>query len=347
MKSMKKSLIALSILSSLTVPAMAQSNVTIYGIADVGYTRSNDGSGTSTTTMGSGIESGSRLGFKGVESLGGGLNAIFTLEQGLNMQNGTQAQDRLFGRQAFVGLDGAWGQLSFGRQYLPVRLAVEKLSPFGLGFSGNMKSIFEVYDERADSSAKFTSHKINGFSAEVLYSVGQLSTTSDTLNRQWGLSASYENGPVYVVASYNSANLSTGTPLAYSGNKHTTLVGGIYNFGMLKAHAAFAWNKGDNAAGAKNLDTKDAMVGISMPLGKSDELFASYMTKNNDLTANADTRQWSIGYSHNLSKRTDLYASISKVTNDAGAKLKPSDSASSVVNGADPSTVSVGIRHKF
>ena len=118
--------------------SFAQSSVTIYGIIDAGITYINNvGVQTGTTAAGApiygankskvrlddGAVQPSRFGFRGREDLGGGLNAIFTMESGFNVDNGTQTgtNSQFFNRQAFVGLTSRdWGQLSMGRQYSPM-----------------------------------------------------------------------------------------------------------------------------------------------------------------------------------------------------------------------------------
>lgn len=108
---MKKSLIALSVLAAVAGTAQAQSSVTIYGVVDMALQHQNTGDPAgSTLGLDSGIQSGSRLGFKGSEDLGGGLKANFQLEMGINADTGSSAQGgRAFGRQAFVGLSGNFG----------------------------------------------------------------------------------------------------------------------------------------------------------------------------------------------------------------------------------------------
>jgi GBP family porin len=107
---MKKSLLALAALSTFAGMAHAQSTVTLYGIADAGILYTNN-VGTSAKhgalwQVASGNESGSRWGLTGAEDLGGGLKAIFKLENGFNVNNGTLGQGgREFGRQAYVGLE--------------------------------------------------------------------------------------------------------------------------------------------------------------------------------------------------------------------------------------------------
>jgi predicted porin len=113
---MKKALLALAVLAAFAGTASAQTNVTMYGVLDMALQHENDGV-NSTTALDSGIQSGSRLGFKGTEDLGGGLKANFDLEAGVNADTGTSSQGGiLFGRQAWVGLSGGFGSLRLGRQ---------------------------------------------------------------------------------------------------------------------------------------------------------------------------------------------------------------------------------------
>jgi predicted porin len=111
--------LAAGVALSLADPAPAQ-GVVIYGVVDLAIERLNAtaASGAALHRMPSLTGSvPSRLGFRGTEDLGGGLKAMFTLEQGLGADTGGLAQGgRAFGRQAFVGLSGPWGQVSLGRQ---------------------------------------------------------------------------------------------------------------------------------------------------------------------------------------------------------------------------------------
>ncbi|WP_308610527.1 porin [Massilia frigida] len=112
--------------------AMAQSSVTVYGVADAALVKESGGVAGGVTKMVGGVEGGSRLGFRGTEDLGGGLAAIFTLEMGFNLDTGTSAQGGVaFGRQAFVGLNSKAGALTLGRQYTPpCFLLFRQLIPF-------------------------------------------------------------------------------------------------------------------------------------------------------------------------------------------------------------------------
>ncbi|RZI44326.1 porin [Herbaspirillum sp. HC18] len=337
---MKKSLIAFAVLSAFAGAAAAQTNVSIYGIADAGITRFDNGS-TTTTRVDSGIQSGSRIGFKGSEDLGGGLSAIFTLENGFNIDDGTLGQGgRLFGRQAFVGLAGnSWGAVKFGRQYNPIRSTVEAIDPFALGLAGNASNVFNVYGDRTDNTINYSTPNLSGFNGQFAYSLGEVAGSS-SLGRSLGLSVGYTAGPVNVILAYHDQNLVAAG--ADNGNSKTTLLGGTYDFGVVKLHAAYARNKGETAAGVTNIDRDDALLGVTVPVGANSRILASWIHRSDDIGANRDADQIALGYTYDLSKRTNLYTSYARTKNDAAATLNGASAA-----GRDPSVFNVGIRHRF
>lgn len=335
---MKKSLLAFTLLGAFAGIAAAQTNVSIYGVADAGITRFDNGT-VNTTRLDSGIQSGSRIGFRGTEDLGGGMSAIFTLENGFNIDDGTLGQGgRLFGRQAFVGLNSAMGAIKFGRQYNPIRGAVEGVDPFALGLAGNASNVFNVYGDRTDNTINYTTPNLSGFTGQLAYSLGEIAG-SNSLGRHVGLSVGYAAGPLSVVFAHHDQNLVAAG--ADAGDSKTSLLGGTFDFGMAKLHAAYAVNKGETAAGVTNIDRDDAMIGVSAPLGAG-RILASYLRRSNDLVGNGDTDVLALGYTYDLSKRTNLYTSYARFKNDAAANLGGASAA-----GRDPSIFNVGVRHRF
>lgn len=155
------------------VPALAQSTVTIYGIADAGVQLSRFGNGT-LTNIASGIADGSRIGFRGVEDLGGGYRTIFTLETRFEMDTGAfgagylatptanipltnglpaavatslgptvlgqriNSNNAIFDRQAYVGLVTPVGTFTLGRQYTPAYEVTYKMDTFEAGTGGTL-----------------------------------------------------------------------------------------------------------------------------------------------------------------------------------------------------------------
>lgn len=355
---MKKSLLAFALLGVFAGIASAQTNVTIYGVADAGIRYRDNDASTNNTTWGldSGLQSGSRLGFRGTEDLGGGLSAIFTLEGGFNIDDGsfgqgitasatTPGMTRLFGRQVFAGLSGGFGAVKLGRQYAPIRGALESVDPFGFGLAGNAANVFNVHGERTDNTINYSTPNFSGFTGQLAYTFGEI-TGDNSAGRHFGLSAAYANGPINVVLAHHDQHvLGGGTatvfPATPAGGQKTTMLGGTYDFGVAKLHAAYSHSRGENAAGVTNLDRDDAMIGVSAPVG-SGTILASYIHRSDDIGADRDANQIALGYVHNLSKRTNLYTSYARTRNDAAASLNGAAAA-----GRDPSTFNVGIRHRF
>jgi len=344
---MKKSLLALTLAGAFTTPAFAQTNLTIYGIADIGYTRFDDGV-KSVNRLDSGIQSGSRLGFRGSESLGSGLSAIFTLENGFNLDNGTFGQPtatgatRLFGRQAFVGLSSGFGALKLGRQINPIRNSVEAIDPFAIGLAGNASNIFNVYGDRSDNTINYslpaTVMGVSGVKGEIAYSFGE-QPQSTSLGRIWGGSIGYAGGPFEVVLAYHDVNLVTTGGDA--GNAKTAFLGGTWDFRVVKLHAAYAQNKGETSAGFENIKSKDGMLGVSAPIGPG-RILASYIRHKDDILDTRDADQWALGFTWDLSKRTNLYTSYARTKNDPASILN-----GAATPGEDPSQFNLGIRHRF
>ncbi|SIT41509.1 Porin Gram-negative type [Paraburkholderia ribeironis] len=186
--------------------AHAQSSVTLYGVIDNGLNFTSNARGHSTYTMVSGDASASNFGLKGAEDLGGGLSAIFTLENGFNVNNGALSMDgKIFSRQAFVGLSSAtYGTLTFGRQY---DATVDMWSPFTA--AGNTIGDLAAHpfdndnadqDFRFNNAVKYVSPTFLGFQAEGVY--GFSNATNFAANRAYSAGISYGAGPFSAAVAY-------------------------------------------------------------------------------------------------------------------------------------------------
>lgn len=325
---MNKTLPALLLFGAFSAAASAQTNVTVYGLLDLGITSERGGPDGSKVTLGSGIQSGSRLGFKGSEDLGGGLAAIFTVENGFNPDDGTQGQSRLFGRQVFVGLQGGFGTVTAGRQYTPLWSAIDSLDPVD-GIAGGSHNLMRR-DVRTDNTIRYASPKLNGFSGELAYSLGEVAGNS-AASRILGGALAYANGPLVLKLAHQSKNNATDTDRSKS-----TYLGGGYNFGVVRALLGYEVNKG---AGA--IDDKVAVVGAAVPFGAS-TVMASYTRKNDKSAANDDASQVALAYTYALSKRTNLYSSYTRINNE-----NTLISRTRTGDGSGDREFNVGIRHKF
>jgi predicted porin len=213
---------ALFITASIaSVPAFAQSSVTLYGILDDTITyQSSQGTlgstsgGRSNVKMASGVWAGSRFGFKGSEDLGDGTRAIFQLESGFNLANGAaQYTNAEFGRLAWVGLiNSSYGSLTAGRQYTAYYTL---LSPYGpttwlTGFFGAHPGDLDQMDliYRADSSLVYTSPKIYGVTLSGSYSFGGI-PGSINQGSTWSGAVQYAAGPIGLAAGITRTNNAT------------------------------------------------------------------------------------------------------------------------------------------
>ncbi|WP_118178428.1 porin [Paraburkholderia phosphatilytica] len=157
-------------------PLSSESSVTLYGSIDQGVQYLSHAATGKTTgdafQVGSGMAT-SFFGLRGAENLGGGLMAIWNLEGGFSPQNGTSSQGgRLFGRQSYVGLDGPYGRLTFGRQYTMRFYAISAINPFGDGAQGLTTLDNGIANPRADNAISYRQH-FGDFEAGVNYSFGR------------------------------------------------------------------------------------------------------------------------------------------------------------------------------
>jgi GBP family porin len=201
--------------------AHAQSSVTLFGLIDTGVVYQNNARVTETSATSPGasawsLQSGnvftSRWGLRGTEDLGGGLSAVFWLENGFNVDSGALKNGGdLFGRQAWVGLRSAqYGTVSLGRQYDFVVDYVAPLSATGSGFGGNLAT--HVYDNdnlnndlRLNNSVKFSSASFDGFKAGAMYAFsGEAGGFAN--NSAYSLGTSYTYGPFTAAAAYLQIN---------------------------------------------------------------------------------------------------------------------------------------------
>lgn len=284
---MKKILETAGVFCAMSSVVFAQSSVTLYGVVDGGLSYSRlSGSylpNQSNTGLSYGMQSGNRMGIKGIEDLGGGNRLTFQLENGFDLGNGTIEQNaRFFGRQAWLGFESnQWGYARVGRQYNFATDYFEAIDPFALGFGqASMGAAFgsaNMY--RMSNTIKYQTPDLNGFQAGIGYSfaVGEVpfyynreltpnafgstnySFISSNNNRQITLGAKYASGPFYMAASYDrvygtseAVNNSGVSPSAWN-------LGASYDFKLIKVSLAYGQmrngvlkGEGDGMTGAND-----------------------------------------------------------------------------------------------
>ena len=370
---MKKTLLAVALAAGFAGAAQAETSVTLYGLIDagVGYNQIKGPDGNKQSRVGAvdGVSSGSRFGLRGVEDLGDGLSAVFQLEGGFSPNDGTSSQGgRLFGRQATIGLQSdSWGRLDFGRQTNLASKYFSAIDPFSLSYdTANMGATFgSANTMRLDNMVLYQTPSFSGLKFGIGYSFnaddnsnesGNNFQTGDN-NRVLTAGAQYINGPLTLAASYDRMNPDNSTAGGQdNGNIQQYILGGAYDFEVVKVSAAFSQTRDGWFVGT-DLDTlptgvqdfgdfrtadgfraNSYMLGVTMPFGAS-KVFASWQradAKNDRLTGDdATTNIYSVGYTYDLSKRTNLYTYASYGDNFAFQEDVRS------------TAVAVGLRHRF
>ena len=318
---MQKKIIALAVAGLLSGAAFAQSNVTIYGIVDMSYLRtssSDTGSFQSRNALDSGSQSGSRIGFKGEEALGGGNKVGFLLENSIGVDTGAGMS---MTRQSFLYGAGSWGTVAAGRQYTPQFNMMSAIDPFGVGTAGDalygrgvyVMGTYAIPDTiRLDNLFAYISPSFAGFNVTAGYTadgigdeLGYATGAQSAAAKIWAINPVYSNGPIYASLNYHTVKIDS----ANYKNKVWDL-GGTYNFGVVKLAGVYGQSKLDGV----DPKFKQWLLGATVPVGSAGNVLVSYARNKFD-TAKAN--KWALGYTHDLSKRTNLYAVYAKIsTND-------------------------------
>jgi len=270
-KLMKKSLLALAVLGAFAASAQAQTAVTIYGSFDGGIRHTTDvnAAGDNRTTVGSnGTYNSNRIGFRGVEDLGGGLKARFTLENGFNTGTGAlnNTTNRLFERTAAVGFGGDFGFIDIGRQYTNAFLTVIQYDPFSFKYPAITGLSTPITDATAgtryDNDVKYTG-TFGPVTARAEYAFGE-AAGSASRGSSASVSASYATGPLAIGGAFTRRNDRGATAAGAAGpdNDHFT-VGGAYKLGPVRLTAGYSRDEQDAATGSTvENKNRNAWVGV-------------------------------------------------------------------------------------
>jgi len=382
---MKKTLLVAGILGAFAASANAQSSVTLYGTLDAGLVYTNNQAGHSNWQQGSGTVSDTYFGLRGSEDLGNGLHAIFTLENGFDLNNGSLRENNtLFNRQAFVGLQSdQFGTVTLGRQYDSVVDYLAPLSAAGSGYGNNLAGHPFDNDNLDNSfsiknSVKYTSANYAGLQFGGLYgfsnTAGQFSN-----NRAWSAGASYKNGPLNVAAAYlqlnNSGSNTSGAVSTGDGSaqlaaqlQRTYGVGANYAYGPATVGLVYTHTQLDNLQSANvggtfinglagtNLHMDNYEVNGRYAFTPALSLAAAYTFTDGKVSgSNGDgSPKWhtvSLQGDYSLSKRTDVY--LEGVYQHASGELGNFGANVASINSLTPSStqnqtaVAVGLRHRF
>jgi predicted porin len=344
---MKKSLLALAALTAFAGAASAQSSVTVFGVVDLSLNASKNGP-NSLKQMSSDQMNSNRLGFRGIEDLGGGMRAGFWLESGIGPDTGANGGSNgtasvMWNRRATLSLMGGFGEIRLGRDYDPTFNNRASFDPFGFNGIANMGNVEStlgsgiVGQVRVNNALSYYLPAMGGVYGQI--QIAPSEGSGNTGQKYTGVRFGYAGGPVNVGVSTAKFD-KVGTMTA---DYKETNFGAAFNAGFMTIEGMYAKNEYGSA------NQKHLLVGVLVPFGAS--TFKASYNKVSGETAARGAKLFGIGYQYDLSKRTALYATYASLKNDGtaatGAKFTIGQGVA-LANGGDKSTgYNVGVRHSF
>ncbi|NKJ47659.1 porin [Burkholderia sp. SG-MS1] len=354
-------------LACLSITAHAQSSVTLYGLIDVAAIYSSNQDGGRSFAMASGSTRGSRFGLLGSEDLGGGTRAIFRLENGFDVTDGSLGQGGLmFGRQAYVGLENdRWGRVTFGRQYESMVDYVAQLTSADWSVYMEHPGDMDLTNRgvRVNNAVRYA-NSFGGFTGSAMYSFGG-QPGSFGRDSMWSLGGSYENGPLYagfgMTYARQPGELSPGTfwkatnsavgEFALAAHSFLTVGGGAsYRIGNTKLSANVTHVEYTQGFEGQDVNFMNYEVNgmYSFTPALSAGLGVTYTDGSVDANdANPRYIQYNAVLNYSLSKSTQLYAfaTLQRAQGDAQVAQVSQFIAASSSN--TQSAAGIGLRHSF
>jgi predicted porin len=392
---MQKKLMTLAVAGALGAPLLANAqSVTIYGRGNVGLDNySATGATLSTGNLASRMrvfDSGSRLGVRGSENLGGGMDVYFTLETGVNWdaggQTGQGGQTNAStgfpaSRDSFVGLRGAWGETSWGRQSifwsngLNAQSGANYINASADGIlTGHQLVAAPV--TRQSNVMYYVSPRMAGFDVAIAYSPNTQEPATYTGSGQakgdvWGVGLKYRLGGLYVQGDWaknrNKGNVSgitdtgikLGVSYGYMPGARVAFIAQRLKNENISATTAAAMPAGVGAVAGDDPENKIYVINWEHMFGMEQVLAGfAWSSKAKGFTggeAGTACRSWHLGVKHMMSKRTGLYLTYNAIKNQENAICDYTGGAYTSANpglgaanaGADPRVYALGVMHNF
>lgn len=339
--------------------ARAQSSVTLFGVVDVnvGWIRNN----TSSWQLGTNGLSTGRIGFRGIEDMGGGLKAGFWLEGEVDADTGSGSASYgngddspfFFRRRSTVSLFDTWGEIRAGRDYTPTYWNWSVYDPFGAIGVGNSQNLAQDKELSAGTDGTYTTlTRANNMVSYVLPNgttgaglVGQLSVAAGEGapdNKYFGGRIGFADGPYSVAASYAVTDVNSADSI-----KATVWnVGGSWDFGVVRVSGFY--NQIDISGGRFAGSQQDNwLVGAVTALGQWDLKLSYGQAKGSGTVEGRGGSQIAVGGVYSLSKRTAFYATYSFIDNKPSTEFKVLGASPPLSPGQNSQGAQAGIRHSF
>lgn len=348
---MHKKLLVLA-LAAAPLSAFAQeSQVTIYG--DIEFAVSGGkmfGTGPDMKTVNRIDDTGSLIGFRGSESLGSGLNAIWQVESYVSADgtkiNGGSRANQLAGRDTFLGLQSQWGKVRLGRLSNYQNSDMETMDAWeyqwAVGING--MGIMTRYDGRFNNAVRYDMPTIAGFDLSLLYSADEQRQNNDN-QFSWTIGGGYTFKELFVKAGYTQFQEQNGkgdeagnywrVEAGYAG---TLSVIGAYQQskqygGSATGDTNSIWMRptGDYSSGTlgasgvafgndDKLTTREMAATVSYQFGnftpRASFVWGDNAKVNGEKLSDSGYQQYIAGVDYQLSKRSKVYASYGYISYD-------------------------------
>ncbi|MFG5408579.1 porin [Piscinibacter sakaiensis] len=319
---MKRTIFVAAIATLAAGSALAQSSVTVYGRLNVTAERFTANKQTTYLLN----NNASRIGFKGVEDLGGGLQASFLMESGFSPDTGA-ASATFWGRESWVAIGGAFGKVRLGNMgRTNAYFTTADYISMHNHDTGTSEDKLYLYPGRATNMIAYTSPSLSGLVVDAQLSLSETSQAG----RTYVLTANYDQGPLHLGGSYLQAG--AGRPGA---KEKEYGLRALYELGDFTVGAYYIRN--DNVFGNNGWKRNAVRVSAMYTMGPGElhvNVGKAYAIKGNAITGD-DALQATVGYNYNLSKRTKVYTYYTRVTDDARLYT------------GKYGTLAAGIRHNF
>lgn len=348
-------------------PAMAESQVSVYGLVDTGlvWTNNANNNGDSVVKM-PGLTGTlpSRLGFRGVEDLGGGTQAIFALETGFGPDTGIVGSgNRLFGRAAYVGLKNSrYGTLTLGRQINMTILSMVKSDVLGPNLFSISGIDPYIPNARSDNAIGYVGN-FSELTIGATYSLGRDTSAAGgpaatncagevagnaRACRQWTALLGYDNKVFGVTSSYDIMYGNTGAAAGLTSSDSSDRRATLNAYAMV-GPARIGGGVIDREKKAVTVvnSLKSALyyLGVSYPIAPA--LVADAQIAHLDIkNSGDDTTLAALRLTYSLSKRSAVYGMLGHVKNSGRAAVSV-DAGGTVGIGQSQSGLMTGLRHTF
>jgi predicted porin len=362
---------ALAVLAAGTATASAQSSVTIFGVLDAGASVVKNGAAGSVKSLETSGNETSRLGFRGIEDLGGGLRAGFEFQGQLFNDTGNLSGMNWQRRSTVSLMSDSLGELRLGRDYNPTYWNRVDFDPFGNNGVGNMLNMMSLSNpiQTQNQTAAFpgavnttplgsgattlvrTSNSVGYFLPGDLggvYGQAMVGAGEGVVgNKYAGGRLGYKLGALNVAASYGKTTLGVD-------DLKSVNAGASYDFGMVKLMGMVDRETFDRSAVGQAVQ-KNLLIGATAPLGPGAVRVSYNRAQISGVgtgvtgLGNGSAHMLAAGYVYDLSKRTALYTSASRISNDAGVQFTvgPNGPSMNGLTGQTSTGYEFGIRHRF